>query len=62
MAKKVILVTSDGKKEISVSVKHADSIFCLQDRAKAKSNINRIIWVRKNGNKTDKRITKEPKE
>ena len=40
----ITLVSTDGKREITVTVKHADSIFCLQDRMNAKSNIKRVEW------------------
>ena len=61
MAKDMItLITTDGKREITVTVKHADTIFCLQDRTKAKSNIKRVQWkIKSDAKRSNKGTVKE---
>ena len=54
-AKKVKLITTISKKEITVTQEHADSIFKLQEN---KSHRQLDYWVINENERTDKRVIK----
>ena len=54
----VTIIKTDGSEDKKVTVKHMDTIFCLQDRLKTNRNI--VKWVIKpDGRKQNNRALKE---